>query len=532
MKRKLVRFGALGASAAVVAGGLVLGAGAASAATVIGTLSISPANGTVTTGFNVTTSAGCPANDSAVAATIVLHGDANPADVLQLIGTNNLGISHTGPFTQPIGDTLFGLAAGPPAVALNPGQYDIKFTCLIDGNQDPSASDGEFDGKIFLTGTPAQGALQPYQGAADSATSTTTLVASPPATAIPGANVTLTATVAAPAPGTKTGTVQFKDGTTNLGGPVTVTGGTATFSSTNLTTATHSFTAIYNGDVETLPSTSAAVPYSIHAPATPTTTALSAPASIGQFSPATFNVTTTPATTPGSVTLTEGGTTIGTGTVANGAGTVTATFATQGSHTVVANFTPTDPTFAPSSSSPVTVSVGPSTGVSTSESLETTVAAGSLTISVASSAKVVLPTPVLDPNAGVLVTTGQINPVTVTDTRSGAPGFTVSGIVSDFTDGAATPHLINGFDLGWQPFILDAPANMHIVAGPQVNPALGVLPGVTPTDPTLGLKSLRTLATNPAGGLGTTHLSANLALDVPTSTSAATYDAILTLTAI
>ncbi len=42
MKRKLVRYGALGASAAVVAGGLVLGAGAASAATVIGTLSVSP----------------------------------------------------------------------------------------------------------------------------------------------------------------------------------------------------------------------------------------------------------------------------------------------------------------------------------------------------------------------------------------------------------------------------------------------------------------------------------------------------------
>ncbi len=484
--------------------------------------------------MSLKTSAACPADDDNIAATIVLHGDSNPNDVLQLIGTQTAGLSHSAPMTVNASDTLFGTFNG-AGVPLTPGQYDISFTCLHGSLQDPAASDGEFDGKIFITGQTTQGTLQPYQSVDPvAAASTTTLAASPAGSATTGQQVTLTATVAAPAPGTKTGTVQFKDGAGNLGSPATVAGGVATFSSTTLTAGPHSFTAVYSGDTETLGSTSNAVSYQVNAPLNPTTTSLVAPASIGQFSPATFTVTVTPNTLSGPVTLTENGTTIGSGTVTNGSGSVTATFSTQGSHSgLVANFTPTDTTFAPSSSAPaLTVTVGASTGVSTNETIETTVAAGSLTISVASNAKVILPTPVLDPNAGVLVTTGAINPVTVTDTRAGAPGFTVSGIVTDFSDGAATPHLINGYNLGWTPFIVDAPGGMHITAGPQVNPALGVAAGVVPSDTTLGLKALRTLATNPAGGLGTTHLGANLQLDAPTSTLAGTYDATLTLTAI
>jgi hypothetical protein len=45
-----------------------------------------------------------------------------------------------------------------------------------------------------------------------------------------------------------------------------------------------------------------------------------------------------------------------------------------------------------------------------------------------------------------------------------------------------------------------------------------------------GLKQARTLATGT--GLGTTHLSAALTLNVPTTTVAGTYTATLTLTAI
>ncbi len=529
MNRKLARIGALGASAAVATGGLVLCAGAASAATVLGTISVSPATGTTSTNFTVNTSAGCPANDTRIAA--IIFPKSSPSSTMQLIGRTGNGVS-TSPMSVGISDNLFNLAQA-NGVTLNAGEYDMTLYCLAGSTTQIANADGEFDGKIFVTGTPSQGTQQPFQSTdTAAATSTTTLAASPSGSATTGQQVTLTATVSSPSPGTNTGTVQFKDGGTNLGSPATVTAGQATFSSTTLAAGAHSFTAVYSGDTETLGSNSNTVTYSVTVPQTPTTTSLSAPASIGQFSPATFNVTTSPNTTSGPVTLTENGATIGNGTVTNGVGTVTATFSTQGSHTVVANFTPSDTTFGASSSQPVTVTVGASTGVSTSETIETTVAAGSLTISVANNPTVVLPTPTLDANAGLLTTTGPINPVTVTDTRAGAPGFTVSGIVTDFADGAATPDIINGYNLGWSPFIVDNPAGMHITAGPTVNPAPGVAPGATPTDTTLGLKSLRTLATDPAGGLGTTHLGATLTLDAPTSTVAGTYDATLTLTAI
>ena len=61
-------------------------------------------------------------------------------------------------------------------------------------------------------------------------------------------SVTFTATVSSVA-GTPTGTVQFKDGGTNLGGPQMLNGsGVATFSTTTLVAGIHTITADYSGD--------------------------------------------------------------------------------------------------------------------------------------------------------------------------------------------------------------------------------------------------------------------------------------------
>src|SRR6266849_3578312 len=62
--------------------------------------------------------------------------------------------------------------------------------------------------------------------------------------------VLFTATVSAVAPslGTPTGTLQFKDGSTNLGAPVAVSNGSATFSTSSLAVGQHSITADYSGD--------------------------------------------------------------------------------------------------------------------------------------------------------------------------------------------------------------------------------------------------------------------------------------------
>ena len=67
-----------------------------------------------------------------------------------------------------------------------------------------------------------------------------------------GESVTFTATVASGA----TGTIQFKDGAANLGGPVTLAGGVATFTTSALMRGTHSITASYSGDGSHAASTS------------------------------------------------------------------------------------------------------------------------------------------------------------------------------------------------------------------------------------------------------------------------------------
>jgi hypothetical protein len=89
--------------------------------------------------------------------------------------------------------------------------------------------------------------------------STTTTVASSAATATAGTNVTLTAMIntglTTPAP---TGTVQFYDGTTALGSPVALAGGSASYSTSTLALGTHSITAVYSGDANFMGSTSAA----------------------------------------------------------------------------------------------------------------------------------------------------------------------------------------------------------------------------------------------------------------------------------
>lgn len=89
------------------------------------------------------------------------------------------------------------------------------------------------------------------------ATTTTTLTSSPNPSLI-GQNVTFTATVTSPSPGTPTGTITFRDGATVLG-TVALTNGTATFSTSTLTAGSHSITATYNGDDAFATSTSPAV---------------------------------------------------------------------------------------------------------------------------------------------------------------------------------------------------------------------------------------------------------------------------------
>jgi hypothetical protein len=81
-----------------------------------------------------------------------------------------------------------------------------------------------------------------------------------------GQSVTFTATVTGASP---TGTIQFKDGAGNLGGPVAIAGAVATLTTSALTQGTHPITAVYSGDANNLTSTSPVVQQVVNAPGPP-----------------------------------------------------------------------------------------------------------------------------------------------------------------------------------------------------------------------------------------------------------------------
>ena len=78
-----------------------------------------------------------------------------------------------------------------------------------------------------------------------------------------GDSLTFTATVTGSTP---TGTVQFQDGGSNLGSAVTMSGGSAALTTSSLSVATHSITAVYSGDASNIGSTSSALSQVVNNP--------------------------------------------------------------------------------------------------------------------------------------------------------------------------------------------------------------------------------------------------------------------------
>jgi hypothetical protein len=207
----------------------------------------------------------------------------------------------------------------------------------------------------------------------DDATSTTiTLAVTPDSSAADATTTeTLTATVT---PATAAGTVQFTDGNSPLGSPVTVIDGTASTTAT-LASGAHTLTAVFTTtDSAYSGSSSNAVDYTVNGGATGTDGA-SAGATITTLavtpdSPATDATTTetltatiSPATADGTVQFTDGSAPLGSPvTVTDGTASTTATLA-SGQHTLIAVFITTDPAFSGSASNAVDYTVnGAATG--------------------------------------------------------------------------------------------------------------------------------------------------------------------------
>ncbi|MET3957408.1 hypothetical protein ABIE52_004274 [Rhodococcus sp. OAS809] len=168
----------------------------------------------------------------------------------------------------------------------------------------------------------------------------TTTSLSVPATAVTGAAVDLTATVA---PNTAVGTVQFKSNGTAIGTPVTVTGGVATLSHAFDAAGAQSVTADFTAGAGFVSSSAPAQTVTVSDPApvdVETTTSLSVPATAITGTAVDLTATVAPNNAVGSVQFKSNGTVIGSPVaVASGVATLSHAFDTAGAQSVTADFT-------------------------------------------------------------------------------------------------------------------------------------------------------------------------------------------------
>jgi hypothetical protein len=390
------------------------------------------------------------------------------------------------------------------------------------------------------------------------ANTTSTTVSAAPSPGTTGSPVTLTATVQTGDLLPGVGTVQFKDGATNLGSPVTVNGsGVATLTTSALTQGAHTINADFtpadssaNGQAASSGTTSETV--NAPAPADNTTTAVtgSSTGTVGAGQPVTATVsdTTTPATKPtGVVQFTVDGTNVGSPVaLVNGVATLQYVPADTAPHTIKGAYTPSNPALFNASSDAVglTVTATAPAFAPDPQNFTVTVPAGTLVISTPYTAShpfnlgtlqlngtgtqyATVPVPFgtsatagtdpgnLDANSSASLSNG----VTITDTRAASHGWTASAQVTStggFSDGGG--HNIDGNGLSFSGVTAKYIAGNHLVAG-----------DVTTNDITAFQTTAKSFATT-AKGPGTVNVFGDMSLVAPTSTIAGVYTGTVTFT--
>ncbi|WP_143531323.1 Ig-like domain-containing protein, partial [Rhodococcus erythropolis] len=168
----------------------------------------------------------------------------------------------------------------------------------------------------------------------------TTTSLSVPATAITGAAVDLTATVA---PNNAVGTVQFKSNGTAIGSPVTITSGVATLSHSFDAAGAQSVTADFTAGAGFVSSSASAQTVTVSDPApvdVETTTSLSVPATATTGAAVDLTATVAPNNAVGTVQFKSNGTAIGSPvTVSGGTATLSHIFDAAGAQSITADFT-------------------------------------------------------------------------------------------------------------------------------------------------------------------------------------------------
>ncbi|WP_432976428.1 hypothetical protein [Dactylosporangium sp. CA-233914] len=121
---------------------------------------------------------------------------------------------------------------------------------------------------------------------------------------------------------------------------------------------------------------------------------------------------------------------------------------------------------------------------------------------------------------------GELSGISVTDTRPGQPGWTLTGQATDFVNGATTAPAA---DFGWIPALLapGSDAEGAPLAGPAVPPRMQ-----SPQSGGLAVPGATLASAPPGSGLGTQHVGAAMALWLPDTAPTGTYTSLLTITLI
>jgi Bacterial Ig-like domain (group 3)/FG-GAP-like repeat/Abnormal spindle-like microcephaly-assoc'd, ASPM-SPD-2-Hydin len=192
--------------------------------------------------------------------TAVVYGSganvASSVAVADVNGDNNPDLITANQFDDEVG-VLLGNGDGTFGTA-------FTYSSGVSGPFSVAVADLNGDGKADLVVTNCNSSACAVEGAVDVLINTST---NPTSTALtsslnpsnPGQSVKFTATVTSPNPGTATGTVNFLDGTTNIGNAALNGSGVAGLTISTLAVGTHSITATYSGDTNFAPGSSSVV---------------------------------------------------------------------------------------------------------------------------------------------------------------------------------------------------------------------------------------------------------------------------------
>lgn len=169
-----------------------------------------------------------------------------------------------------------------------------------------------------------------------------------------GQSVIFTATLSGGS--SPTGSVTFKDGSTTLGA-ATISGSTATFTTSSLAVGAHPITAIYGGDGSNGSASSGTITVTVgKVSPSLTVSSSSSAATVGQS--VTFTATLSGGSSPtGSVTFQDGATVLGSATISGASATLTTSAFTVGTHAITAVYGG-DGSNATATSSAIMVTVG------------------------------------------------------------------------------------------------------------------------------------------------------------------------------